>query len=263
VHDGVYRIAGSPVTWRAELRAACLAAGSVVAVTHRAGGRIYQLPGGRDDLVEISCQRWLRSQQPGLVVHESTRLEPIDIVLVDDLPVSRPERVILELAALNRSPDYCERLMHAARRQRLITFDSMTATLSRLARRGRPGIRAAREALARWPQHTRPTESEMETTVLQLLRRHGFPEPVLQFEVYDDHGMFVARVDFAYPQWSALVEYDSDKYHSDEWAVARDASRRARAEACGYTLLTVERDDVRRGIPKLRHELRNLRQQAA
>jgi very-short-patch-repair endonuclease len=263
VHHGVYRIAGSPPSWLADLRAACLAAGEGAVVSHRAAARIYQLPGGRDDIVEISCHRWRRTQQPGLVVHESTRLQPIDIQLVNDLPVSRPERVVVELAAMHGYADRCEQVMHAARRQRLITLESMTATLDRLARRGRPGIQAVREALARWPTDGRPTESVMETKLLQLLRRSGLPEPVPQFEVFDEHGLFVARVDFGYPQWKALVEYDSDKYHTDEWSTARDRSRKRRIEACGYTLLSVGPDELRRGARDTVRQLRNLRQTAA
>src|SRR4051794_21638495 len=75
IHEGVFRAAGAPATWRGDLLAATLAAGAGSAISHRASGRIYEMPGGRDDLVELSCVRWRRTRKPGLVVHERRRLD--------------------------------------------------------------------------------------------------------------------------------------------------------------------------------------------
>jgi hypothetical protein len=36
------------------------------------------------------------------------------------------------------------------------------------------------------------------------------PEPVLQFEVYDEHGMLVGRTDFAWPDHGLLGEFDGE-----------------------------------------------------
>ena len=222
---------------------------------------MYDLPGGRGHLVEITCPRWLRSQVDGLLVHESTQLDRRDVQLIDDIPVMRPERVALELASIYRSPDYVERILHAARRKRLITHSSTKEMLDRLARRGRPGVVVFRAALDRWP--LRATESEMETTLLHVLRRAGLPEPFLQHEVYDDTGLFVARVDAAYPQWRVLIEYDSKQEHSDEWAIARGASRRNRLVELGYSTLVARHHDLREGGRDLCRAIRNLRHSSA
>src|SRR4051812_15779648 len=53
IHEGVYRIAGAPVTWRGNLRAATLAAGAGSAISHRAAAALYGLPGGNGGLVEL------------------------------------------------------------------------------------------------------------------------------------------------------------------------------------------------------------------
>jgi hypothetical protein len=246
-YDRVYRAAGAPVTWRSELRAAQLAAGPHAAVSHRSAAWIYGLPGGRSDLVELSCPRWRRSRKPSLVVHESTRLIAADMQLVDGIQVSRPERVALELASIYRSADYIERVLHSARRQRLITHSSMHAVFDRMAGRGRPGVTVLREALERWDAHPRATESEMETSLLQMLRRNGLPDPMLQYEVYDHAGCFIGRVDAAYPQWNVVIEYDSEQYHSDEWAIAHDNSRRNRMLETGLVTIVARHADIRRG----------------
>jgi hypothetical protein len=256
VYAGVYRMPGAEETWRSRLRAAVWACEPNAALSHRTGAKFYELPGGRRDLLELTCPRWRRSKTSGLIVHESTYIDPSDVQLIDDLPVMRPERVVFELASIYRSPDYIERVLHAARRQRLITYESTVSTFERLAGRGRPGVAVFRTALERWPLHDRPTESEMETTVLQLLRRAGLPEPALQYEVYDDSGRFVARADLGFPQWRALVEYDSEQEHLDEWAIAADASRKNRLVALGYSVLTARHRDIKSGGRELIAALR-------
>jgi very-short-patch-repair endonuclease len=163
---------------------------------------------------------------------------------------------VIELASIYRSPDVIERVLHAARRQRLITYDSTLATFQRLARRGRPGVVVFRAALERWRPSARPTESDMETWLVQVLRRNGLPEPVLQYEVFDTSGRFVARVDAALPDHRVLIEYDSRQEHSDEWALARDASRRNRLLALGYQPLTARHQDLKSGGQELATAIR-------
>ena len=126
VHEGVYRLPGAPSTWRGELLAAVRAATDGAAASHRSGAALYELPGGRRDLAEITCRRWDRSQRPGLVVHESRRFPwPRDLAVVDGIPTVTPELLLLQLAGWKPSPKYVEALIHAARRKRLISYDSV------------------------------------------------------------------------------------------------------------------------------------------
>jgi very-short-patch-repair endonuclease len=247
VHEGVFRMPGAVPTWQGDLRAACLAAGNPSGVTHRSAAAVFELPGRRKDLVEITCRRWKRTITPGLIVHESTRFGDVDIIEVDGIPVSRPERAILELAGLKPYPNYVEAVIHAARRKRLITYESTLATFNRLARRGVPGVKAMRIALERWNPENRASESEMETLLVQVLREGGLPDPVLQYEVTDERGEFVGRVDAAFPQWRVAIEYDSTQEHSDEFQIARDARRRNDIIAAGFRPLTARHVDLKAG----------------
>jgi hypothetical protein len=251
MYPRVFRHPGAPETWRGRLRAASYAGEPHAVLSHRTAARIYGLPFGREDIVELTCPRWRRTQAGGLVVHETTFVHPNDVQLIDELPVMRPERVVFELASIFRSPNLIERALHAARRQRLITYDSTKATFDRLAGRGRPGVVVFREALDRWRPDQRPTESDMETRLVQVLRRAGLPDPVLQHEIYDTSGRFVARVDAALPPWRIVIEYDSMQEHSDEWALARDASRRNRLLALGHQPLSARSRDLKDGGEEL------------
>ncbi len=87
----------------------------------------------------------------------------------------------------------------------------------------------------------------METRLLQMLRTRGFPEPVLQYEVFDRAGRFVARVDAALPEYGILIEYDSKQEHSSEWAIARDAARRNRLVALGLQPFVARHSDLVNG----------------
>ncbi|MDQ1480529.1 MAG: hypothetical protein QOI44_1390, partial [Actinomycetota bacterium] len=207
---------GSTATWHGTLRAASLAASPPCGISHRSAAGIYELPGARCDIVEVTCTRWLRARRSGVIVQESTRIDAADIHEVDGLPVMRPERVILELAGLRPSSKYIESVIQAARRKRLVTYDSTMEMFNRNARRGVRGVAALRTALEIWNPENRPTESEMETLLIQVLRDQGCPEVVTQFSVLDRHGAFVARVDAALPEWRIAIEYDSKQEHSDE-----------------------------------------------
>jgi very-short-patch-repair endonuclease len=256
VHDGVYRMPGVKPTWKGFLLAACRAATDPSAISHRSAGGIYEFPGGSTELIELTCARWLRPRRSGVIVHESSRIDERDIQELDGLPIMRPERVVLELAGLRPSPRYIEAVIHAARRKRLITYESTLEVFNRHARRGVRGVQALRSALEQWDPAQRPTDSDMETWLLQMLRDRGCPEATTQFEVLDRHGLFVARVDAALPEWRIAIEYDSKQEHSDEFQIEHDARRRNRIIAAGYSPLVARHRDLRTGGHELYAEIK-------
>lgn len=257
MHAGVFRMPGTSATWKASLIAACMAAPTLSAISHRSAAALYELPGGRTDVSELTCKRWLRAQHPDIIVHESRRFGADDVHEVDGIPVMRPERVLLDLAGIRPHPRYLEAVVQAARRKRLLTFESTKATFDQHARRGVRGVRALRIVLDSWDPDSRPTESEMETLLIQVLRKHGLPEPTAQFEVLDAHGQFVARVDAAFPAWRIAIEYDSKQEHSDEFQIARDDRRRNRILGAGYAPLVARYRDLVTGGEELYREIRD------
>ena len=88
--------------------------------------------------------------------------------------------------------------------------------------KGSPGARRAREAFAL----LRPrTDSPGETTLRLLIIRSGLPEPVVNFTITNELGVFVAYGDLAYPQYKVLVEYDGGQHRDDEAQFNRDIDR--------------------------------------
>jgi hypothetical protein len=262
VYDGVFRMPGAPVSWTGELRAACWAAGPGAFVSHRAAATFYEAPGRRSDLIEITCPRWERSTRTGLVVHETRRPFSSDITEINGLPIVTPELLVLQLAWWKPYPNYVEAVIHALRRKRLISYSSTHATFLRHARRGLRGVAATRIALERWNPANAPTASKMETLLVQTFRAHDLPEPVLQYEVCDANGLFVARTDAGLPQWKIVVEYQSMQEHLDEFQAAADDRRRNKIMGAGYWPLVARIGDLRSGGYELVEEIlavRNLR----
>lgn len=263
VHKGVYRLRGVPPTWRGDLFAACAVATRPAGISRRAAAAFYELPGGREGLVEITCRRWNRTQSDGIVVHESTRLDDHDVVVIDGIAVVTPERVILELAGIYKSVNFTEKAIQAARRKRLVTYDSALETFNRLARRGLPGVKVMRAALDRWDRLSRPTDSDMETWLVQTLREHGLPEPVTQYVIRDEFGHIIGRADAALPEFKITFEYQSDQEHSNEFQLAKDDRRRNAIIAAGYFPLAARYADLRNGGHILVAEVKRLMRRAA
>lgn len=257
LYDGVFRFRGAPPNWRGDLLAASLNASPPVGVSRRAAAHWYDLPLGKE-IVEITCRRWKRTRADGPIVHESTRFDEQDIVVIERIPIVTPERLVMDFASTSPFPDSIEKMLQAARRKRLITYESMHETYERLHRRGVKGMKALRVALERWDPTSKPTESDMETWLTQILRKHGLPEAVSQFVVLDQNGRFVARADAGLPQWRITIEYQSKTEHLDEFQVLQDDRRRNAILAAGYFPLAARVEDLRAGGALLVRQIREI-----
>ena len=245
-HERVYRIAGAPRSWRGDLLAACWAGGTRAVASHRSAAAIWGLTGGRENLVEITCPRWRRAQHDGLIVHESRALSTRDVTAVDNIPVTTVERTLFDMLAVcsRRTVDYA---IDNALRRELTTLDELAAMLRRVGRRGLKGTTLLRGLLAERDAQYTPTESERESMMIDAIRSHGLAEPVRQFVVRDEHGVFVGRVDLAYPELMITIEYDSYQEHVGKQALVRDSRRRNAIAALGYCTLVATAEDVRFG----------------
>lgn len=257
VYDDAFIAAGAPLTWKGALLAACWAGGFRAAASHRSAAALWKLAGGRRSIVEITCPRWRRAKHDGLVVHETKALDGIDIAEVEGIPVTTPERTLLDLGAVCHE-SVVEMALDAAEHRGLVTRASLQAMLARRGKRGRNGVGTLRRLLGAHDPERRAPESEMETALVQCLRRNGWPEPVTQHEIRQA-GVFVARVDAAYPDWRIAIEYQSDAHHSGHRASERDNDRRLRIMAAGWFPVEATLPDVRNGGARLCAALREIR----
>lgn len=242
VHRGVYRSASLPLPWQGKLLAACWAGGFRAYASHRSAAAMWQLPGGRQDLIEITCPRWRRARHPTLVTHETKAFHRIDIRLETNVPVTTPARTLLDLGAVC-SPTIVELAADRALNRGLTTREEIDRVLMRLGRSGRNGAGVLRSIVRRRGSTLGKPESPMETRVLQVLRRAGLPAPELQYEIREN-GHLIARADAAYPQWRIAIEYDSDEFHTGVEQRRHDSTRRNALLRADWLQITAHADDV-------------------
>lgn len=245
LYRDVYRVNGAPPTWEGDLLGACWAGGFRAVASHRSAAELHGLPGRRRDFVEITCPRWRRAQHGGVIVHETVAMDPMDLTVVNGIAVTTPARTLFDLGGVYRIR-MVELALENSLRRGLTTEDELRATVKRLSRSGRPGGPTLRTLLDARDPGRRPTESEMESRLLQALRAHGLPEPVVQYEIWQGTA-FVGRVDAAYPDAKIAIEYDSDEFHTGRTATRRDRARRHRLITAGWLPVDVGPVDLRQG----------------
>lgn len=245
VYRDVYRVSGAPETWEGDLLSATWAGGTRAVASRRSAAELHGLPGRTREFVEITCPRWRRTRQDAVRVHETKALDPIDLTVVKGIAVTTPARTLFDLGGVCRE-GLVELALENALRRGLTTETALGETVTRLSRRGRPGGPTLRKLLDLRDPAYRPTESEMETRLLQALRANGLPQPVTQHEVWQGSA-FIARVDLAYPDHRIAIEYDSDEFHSGRSATRRDRDRRHRLIAAGWLPVDVGPADLRQG----------------
>lgn len=261
LYDGVYAIAGSPPTWQRHLVAGCFAAGPLAVASHRSAAAVFGLPGGRTDIVEITCPRSLRGKEFGIHVHEIKELDPSDMREHDGIPVTSPELTLLQLAARFGS-GLVEAAYDVALRRDLVSEGSIRELLARLGARGRNGVGALRAAVDDRARLRAIPESVMESKLLRILRASGLPDPVPQYEIWYE-GSFTARVDFAYPDARIAIEYDSDSYHVGGDPLVRDTARRRALGRAHWRVVGVTYADIKEGCTDVIRTIRSLLSRAA
>ncbi len=135
---------------------------------------------------------------------------PIDAttVVIEGIACTSALQTIVDLAELVDDLVW-EQALETSLRKKHFGIEELTALLPAMSKSRRHGVGRIRRVLELRPVGAPPTESLLETLMVQLIRGiHGLPEPVRQFEVFDAHGLFVARVDLCWPELGLFVELD-------------------------------------------------------
>ena len=233
VEAGVYRIHGAPDTRLSRLMALCLAYGGVA--SHRTAAHLQGVSGFPATVIEISVPRGRAVQRPGVVMHESTDLHLMVPDLIQSIPTTPIERLVVDLGAVIRFEWY-DQVFDELIRRKLITWPTALDQLVRHARQGRDGVGALRAVLdERFEADV--GESALEGAFIRELRRRGLLEPVGQFHVRDRAG-FIARVDFAYPDLKIAIELDGRAFHGDP-VFESDRDKRLRLTTAGWLVVEI------------------------
>ena len=170
----------------------------------------------------------------GVRGHRSGALFTRDLTVLRRIPVTSPERTLVDLSG-RLSDAALARILDDSLRRRVIRLDRLRACVGRLA--GSPGRRSsAIQALLaeRLPGYD-PGDSDLETRALRLIVAKGFPPPVLQYRLRI--GRRTICLDLAHPQVMLAMELDGFEYHRTRSAFDDDRARGNLIVAAGWTLL--------------------------
>ncbi len=168
VRRGVYAVAGIPASDCQPIMAAVLAAGPKAAASHRSAAVIHGFDGIIAETPELVVPHGCRHQLPGVRVHRSRDLAPVDITVRYGIPVTAPIRTVVDLAPI--IGDYLlGRILDEGAISRLWTAEQVQARSEGLATPGRTGINRLRSLLALRLGEGHP-RSALEQHVWRVLR---------------------------------------------------------------------------------------------
>ena len=239
VHPGVYVVAGAPTTWHQRLLAVCLALGAVA--SHWAAAALWRLTDAEFPPVEVTVAGLGGRPFAGGRLHRTRSLPPTDQTERDGVPVTRPARTLVDLAAV-ASPSAMEVALDTALRDGLVSVPSVARRLAALGPRGRAGAAVLGDLLADRGREA-PAGSGRELRLARMLVAAGLPRPVRQFELRGG-GRVVARFDLAWPGDRVAVEFQSYRHHSGRQAWRRDQVRTNAANAAGWRVLAATANEL-------------------
>ncbi|MET9272907.1 type IV toxin-antitoxin system AbiEi family antitoxin domain-containing protein [Kribbella sp. NPDC003557] len=205
-----------------------------VAVSHQSALVLHGLPTWALDLSRVHVSR-IEGRSGGTVAdvqHHLGRLALEDLTVVDGRVVTTAGRAVVETACAT-SFEAAVVGVDAALRAGGLSAEDMRRLVELTA--FWPGSANARAALR---FGDRLCESVGESRMRVFLYEQGFPAPVLQAEFRDRQG-FIGRVDFYFPEYRLVLEFDGLlKYGGGEAVVLIGEKRREdRLRALGLTVV--------------------------
>jgi len=231
--NGVHAVTG-PITHEDRILAARLAVpaavlGGISAVWVHGGDVAWP-----DEAVEIVLPPDRRVRKREHLDVRGDVLLPAEVVSSRLGPVTTPARTAFDVGR-HTDPLRAVPLLDALVRATGVTRQQVEDVASQ-----HPGTRLIRELPKMLDLVDAGAESVRESQLRVVLVKAGLPRPVTQYMVLTEDGMFVARVDLAWPEFRVIVEYDGS-YHDDPRQVARDRARINALRAAGWTVLVVDR----------------------
>lgn len=197
IETGVYGEGREQPTPLDRARAAVIASRGVAEMT--LAGVLYGLDSVPFRGPAIAVSKVGNGRRPGV---RRRNLDPNDISVIEGVSCTTPRRTLIDLARVLTDLEW-EQALESALRNKLVSVGDFDA--SREAR--------IRRVLALRPLGAAPTESLLETLMVQLARTiPGLPPPTRQLVLWTDDGVFVARIDLSWPELGLFLELDGQQH---------------------------------------------------
>lgn len=226
LHRGVFALGHRRIDLRGRWLAAVLACGPNAVLSYGSAAQLWDIRGSRGP-IEVTRRSGHRRPH-GVRLHQTRSLPPEHMTIEAAIPVTTPERTLLDLATrLDRVQ--MERALVAADRAKRIRWPELVQVVEE--GRGRKGRGMLRRLCADVDPGAVETRSNPEVDFFALCREAGLPTP--QSNVLVEERL----VDFLWPRERLVVEIDSYRYHSDRPAHERDGESTIALMNAGYKVL--------------------------
>lgn len=233
--NGVYIRSSVELTLRLWLSAALLASPPGSVISHVTALRLYGFEIGEERPFHISTQEKTHTRRSGITTHQ--RKAQISHTLIDGIAVTGPRRTLIDIATkvdLIQLIQAIEFMLHRG-------YTTLSGLAEYALSRHLDGVRRTRRSLALVREGA---ESPMETFVRLMLVFARLPEPILNQNIRNAHGDFLARGDLVYSRYLVLVEYDGWQHERDAQQRQHDIGRRERLEQAGWRVIVVTVADL-------------------
>lgn len=234
VRPRVYAVAGAPPTWVQAMAAATLSLQPRAWLSHGTAGALWGFGGGRPEGIHVLVDADRRVKLAGVRSHRSRALFSADLTSHLRIPVTNPERTLVDLSAA-MPPQALGRLLDDGLRRRIVRLARLRSCIGRLGKS--PGRRPAviHDLLAARHPGYDPGDSDLETRVLRALLAAGLPVLVQQYRVR--LGGRTYKLDLADPPSKLAVELDGWEFHHTRSAFDDDRARANVLVANGWSVL--------------------------
>lgn len=224
IHPGVYRVGHWAPSFEADYLAAVLACGQGAFLSGRAAAYLWGLIKGRPPTPEVTAPTKRRLR--GVITHRLRRCGSSEITMRNNIPVTKPPRTLVDLAAVLTVDDLARACHEAGVRYR-VTPREVKRVLEQW-----PSVKGAKKLRLIMNGDEPVVLSKLEKRFLRLLKEQRLPRPVTN----RPKGSF--SVDCRWPEHRLTVELDSYRFHNSRHAWQQDRKREREAYARG--------DDFRR-----------------
>jgi very-short-patch-repair endonuclease len=246
VHRGVYAVGHRRLSREGRYLGAVLASGEGAVLSHRAAADLWELRRSNEreiDVIASTHRRGdprLRLHAHAISRHETTRRLGI--------PVTKPLRTLLDLAAVVKDVTQLERAIRQAVYRKLTTTTLLADAVQQ--RPGQRGTKRLRKALANIGEAPGLTRSPLEETFLRFLRKHRLPLPELNVRI---RGI---EVDCLWRDRRVIAELDGRDAHHQLPAFESDRARDSALLAAGWPVIRITSARIRNDGQQLANELR-------
>jgi hypothetical protein len=235
LHPGVYVLAGAPSTRRTALWGAVLAAGPGAVVSHESAALLHGAERLQQKPITLTNPHRAHHRLATVFVHQIDDLVAAHRTEIDGLPVSRPARAVVELAA-SQPAATIGRVADDLVRLRKTTYGGIAAVFGQVLRPGKPGlVKVARVLEERGDGHV-PPASELERALFDALDAGGLPPPTRQLPL-PGRGGISGIADGGYLDAQMILEADGRRWHSRVEAARADRARDAQVVRAGWVPL--------------------------